>query len=812
MAENDRPGREVDASGAKGVQIGDNNLQINVYASAHPKARFANRHDLATVLHQGSRARREVRLQAFEVDEAVLAPYLGQIKIPDIPSGRVKVLLGDFGSGKSEIAETWHRAEIENLIADERAPLPVWLNAQDLLGRTLEGAVEQQLGPTWRHGQGASITVDGLDETNDPAKAQALLDAARILSKTYTNIRVLLTARPGILSAMPTEGISATLLSEDAALKLVESVSGRPYSTWRWTTDMRATVTRPFFALGAGVMLRQDGAPRGEADLIRDLVENALRKGTERSAVTSSEILPVLQKLAVVLTRTGKDDLLFSDRQIARSSRLVADGPDDSVRFALPIFQHWFAAQTILTGDVSAAEVVADTRRFNRWRWAAAVAALSARTEDAVDDLLGTWVAGNPGAAAWIINEAFNGHRDWRTEDDENLDAQTSGTRLLQALRTWTEGLGPLAGGVLPSLVVRGPVGLGVTVSGHRIDIAFSTSRPAADYVTQVPLGVHPLVPSPVPDWRPWISGEAPEGHAWPWTMVQKSIASAMDEKLSRDPFLGTPDGVWVQERRFDLARRVLGRGSGFHGDLSADEIRNRATELFNAIGQNRDAGISRNGSAIFSGAELDDLVSWIDSTAPGQVVSHLPEADVSHPGGGWVWDRYSPQRLMEFEVEVYGRACEAYDEALAHSFARLGWSMPSSALAPFGVVLEVQFDGPDRLGNVPLLTAMQVPMALIRQFAPPGPEAVWSVSRRAVIAQTSREQSTFWERQTAIRENIRSWLAGQSRESIGSLGWVDTGADDMSNGRPASSLAAGWLSDDLKSLGLGTGGSPQLR
>ena len=132
-----------------------------------------------------------------------------------------------------------------------------------------------------------------------------------------------------------------------------------------------------------------------------------------------------------------------------------------------------------------------------------------------------------------------------------------------------------------------------------------------------------------------------------------------------------------------NVALTLPGASSAVGPDFTATcppMIRNRAAELFNAIGQNRDAGISRNRSAIFSGAELDDLVTWIDSTAPEQVVSHLPEADVSHPGGGWVWDRYSPQRLMEFEVEVYGRACEAYDEALARSFARLGWSMPSSA------------------------------------------------------------------------------------------------------------------------------------
>jgi hypothetical protein len=127
--------------------------------------------------------------------------------------------------------------------------------------------------------------------------------------------------------------------------------------------------------------------------------------------VTSGETRSVLESLAVALTRTGVDGLSFSDRQIARSSRLVADGPDGSVLFSLPIFQHWFAAQAILAGDVPAAEVVADVLSFNRWRWAAAVAALSAPGAEAVEDLLGTWVAGNPGAAAWVINEAFSAHR-----------------------------------------------------------------------------------------------------------------------------------------------------------------------------------------------------------------------------------------------------------------------------------------------------------------------------------------------------------------------------------------------------------------
>jgi hypothetical protein len=763
--------------------------------------------DLARVLRQRSEARRAVRLQAFDIDEAPLAPYFDRIQVPDVPAGGVVVLLGDFGSGKSETAEAWHRAGIKNLMAGRDAPFPLWLNARDVLGQTLEGAVERQFGPTW-HVRGAWIAVDGLDET-DPGTAQTLLEAARVLVKTFVNTRVLLTARPGVVSPTSTEELKPALLTETEALEIVQLAGGKSHNTFRWTADMRATVTRPFFALAAGVMLGRDEAPRGEADLIRSLVENALAKGTERSAVTSAVTHSVLVNLAVALTRGHGDGLSFRDRQIARSSRLVADGPKGSVLFALPILQHWFAAQALLAGAVPAAEVVADAHSFIHWQWAAAVALLSAPGASAIDDLIATWIAGNSGAGAWVLKEAFSGLRHWRSEQQE-LDAKTSGPRLLRALRTWNDALGPFAKGVLPFPLVRGPVGLGVTVSGPRVDVAFSSSQPTTDYVTEVPPGVHPLVGVTADGWRPWISGGAPDGDAWPWIMVRNTIAKATLKKLSNDPFLGAPDGIWVQERRFDLARRLANRGSLFHGRLPADEVRRRAEERFTALRRDRSARISFSGSATYSGAELEDLLSWIDARTPAYLASLLPEADRPNSAGRWVWDRYSPQRLMEFEVEVYARACEAYDEALAYSCSRLAWSMPSSSFAPFGVVLELNYaiDAGSDVG--PTLTAMRMPMALLPQFAPSGADAVWSASGRAAIRRAEREPGR--ERALIMFEAIRAWLAEQDREQIGALRWVETVADDMSNVRPASSLAAGWLWDDLKSLGLGDGAFPQLR
>lgn len=93
-----------------------------------------------------------------------------------------------------------------------------------------------------------------------------------------------------------------------------------------------------------------------------------------------------------------------------------------------------------------------------------------------------------------MIQQAFGGYREWRTDDDD-LDARTSGRRLLNALRTWADSLGPLTPGLLPFPLMEGPIELGVRVSGHRVDVALARARPTADCVSELPPGVHPFLP-----------------------------------------------------------------------------------------------------------------------------------------------------------------------------------------------------------------------------------------------------------------------------------------------------------------------------
>jgi hypothetical protein len=768
----------------------------------------------AGVLTAQSAARRRVRLQVFGLEEDQLFGYFDQVIPPDIATGGagggadVVVLVGDFGSGKSEIAETWLRRAITDLTDNAQAPAPVWLSARDIT-ESLRDAVTRNAGADW-HTRGARIVVDGLDES-DPARAQTLLDDARILAATHENVQILLTARPGAVTPNDTEQIPAPLLSEEAALALVELAGGGLHATWNWTSDMRTSVRRPFFALAAGVMLAKDDAPRGEADLIRTLVENALANGRERAAITTAETHTVLTALAVNLTSGDTDGLTFGHRQTVRSSRLGADGPGGTVRFSLPILQHWFAAQAILAGTVTPEDVLADRRSFLRWRWAAAVAALSAPSTNTLDTLVGCWITANPGAAAWILREAFGEGRHWRQPGDDALDPTHSRQRLLTALRTWSDALGDLSRHVLFGVQAHQPVKLGVTVNGTRLDVAVSEDQVESDTVVDVPPDVHPFMQSGPPGWWPLFSGGAPHGHAWPWLFIRDRIADATLKTLERATDLGADEGIWVQEERYATACALLGRGGIFTADLPADDIRRKIQELFDLSGgPDAPTLFHLQGRRGATDADLRDLLEHLDKSGATVLPASVPPADVTNPGTGWVWSFYSREQLARLEVEVYGRACEAYDEVLARAFTCFGWSLPSSGLAPFGIVLFLE--DPPEGSNMPTpsLTAARIPMPLLPHLAPQGPGTIWSQNGRAVM--TTSPERVEHETLVALMETTIEWLAAQGAEVFGGYGWNSTVATDMSKKRPASDLAAGWLHDDLKTLGLSGGTFPQLQ
>jgi hypothetical protein len=769
--------------------------------------------DLGVWLDRRSAERRRIRLASFDVTDDQVGEFLGSIHGPDVPLGTVRVLVGPFGSGKSEVAEAWHIGAIERLAADpSHAQIPVWLHARDVTSGGLEAVVDRTARQAWRGIRGVAVVVDGLDEV-DASLAERIAEDARLLVASDRTSSVLLTTRPGVLPYR-NDQIEVPGLDKDGATQLVEHLANDQHVTWTWTEELRSTMRRPFFALAAGTLLAAGDAPAGEADLIRKLVERALSRTDSRSAVTSAEVFSVLTKLAVESTRTGNlsDGLTFRERQIALGSRLVTPAASGEVAFALPIFQQWFAAQALLT-VVSAGEVVGSPRSFERWRWAAAIAALDSNVER-LDGMIEHWLRANPGAGAWILEQASFSHRAWRVGEEEPLDADDARRRLLLAFRVWIDASGPFAAGVFPSLAVNGPMKLGVRVSGSRVDHGWSRAG-TQDEVVDLPANVHPLVPPRDAEWQADRSGVVPEGPEWPWTLVRDLIAGRTLNFLNTVEQLGPTNGVWHRERRYQVARILTRTTSMLHPPIPATSVLSAAHKLIRH-GEEPDHTTFNLSRKIVRGEELIDLVDWIEANQLAHVESPLPSPDRPHPTGGMVWDLYSPEALMRFTAEAYGSACIAYDEALQTVFTNFAWSFGAGAAGPFGFLLDMAYGTAGIAGdNAPLLTAIRLPLELLRDCVEQNSTLLVSSTGRAAIKliDDSGSRHRGPHRYQPLLDRAAEWAANRDPGSFWNPGSIGNSiADHMTNGRPASNIAAQWIWGDLKLLGLAKGTFPQLR
>ncbi|MFD6814354.1 hypothetical protein [Enteractinococcus coprophilus] len=768
-----------------------------------------SRSDYARILNYRSKARRAVRLQAFNVDENALGSFFESIQVPDVPVSSVKVLVGDFGSGKSECAEIWHRQEIK-AYSDEEGALPIWLHASHLRDRAIEEVIEAQYSSVWREGSGASMVVDGLDET-DPARAYQILDEARILVRTYPHLRVLMTARAGLFpeSSIETEVVLMPLLSLETALALVQELGGARVSIRTWSSSLQASVRRPFFALSAGKVLAEDIAVPNEIELIRRIVEESLQQGIERHSVTSDKIFTVLRKLSVSLTMSDESTLSFSEQQIANLSRLTTETHDGQIRFSLPIFEQWFAAQSLLLDEELVKQILINSSVFMRWRWVMPLAIRCAHSSQAIDELLSTWVIQNPGVVSWILKTAFGTNHDWRKKGDDRLDPITTGERFLRVYRTWCNSFGDMSVRLALPVMER-PVSLGVALSEHSVRFEFRPSGSARDHVYEIASGTHPsrTVDSPLLV----IRGGLAAGDAWPWIMLWRMMAREVENLLLHSPYLGSDDGVWIEEHRYDLADRIVDEPPllMFGRRLSADKAKLKAQKLLERLEDAQADSIAINRSRPYARFEISEFIEWLDQQASGYVTSGLPGYAGHDSLGGYLFKFESKKQFMEFEVLVFERACLAYEEAINHTFKSLGWSLSSSVLVPFGVVLEVVFEPERAVTNRPFIEVTRVPLSLLADLAPGGADSLWSPSGRAVMVE--RHDSSEGLDYSQMVQQIRSRLMSENREPIAGLSWSSSVAEEMDKRRPASHIAIEWLWKDFEELGLVRRGRSLLR
>lgn len=769
-----------------------------------------SRQDAAALLRRYSGARRSVRLSAFHTDVDALNESLSGIsgRLPQVPSGEVRVLVAPFGAGKSEVAEAWHLAQVDVFDGQPDSPQPVWVDAAELTDRSLEEVLVAIADRDLIRTSGVAVVIDGLDEV-DGERAVRLVDQAKVVATASPRCSFLLTCRPGVIAA-DSIVVDWPGLTTEEAVRLITAVAGTEPSTWSWDPILLDTISRPFFALAVGVSMKAGRLPTGQAELIRLLVERALADApTSALAVTDASRYLALRQLGENLTDSGgqADGLDFRTRALARETTLVRARTSGAVEFSLPIFQQWFAAQSLLEQPLRVRQLSGDPLLFDRWRWAIAVACLAADDEH-VDSILAACFAGNPGAAAWVIARIAEGH-DWRSETA--IDESQAGVRVLRATRACIDAIGELAPLYFPVRSSTQPITLGVRARGSILTLGWRLKAGSDDEVVDLPSSVHPLQTGvDRTEWLPDRSGPIPEGGEWPWRIVQERFAGQTIKILETHPKLGPRFGIWHVESMYAAARQLGSKPTMMFNPIPVTEIRAAAGRFLSVVDNPRSAAY-QTGRSVIPGQLIVDLMDWLSELDLEELRRPLPAPDVDPAQStGWVWGLYSDAQMQAFYAEAYGQACVAYDEAVSSVFASFSWSMGAGADGEFGVVGDLSYKSGTSFGaRAPGITTARVPISQLAEIAAQfGENAKIAANGRALITRSADDRKRSWIHELARNRQSAFVNAGPfSRPG----GVADSIANRTDHSRPASELAANWLCDDMKALGLAQGTFPQL-
>jgi hypothetical protein len=571
------------------------------------------------------------------------------------------------------------------------------------------------------------------------------------------------------------EAVRLPLLDEESSLSLIERVSGGRATGYGWPASVKDAVRRPLFAIMLGVWLRNrvGTTPRSTGEMLRYLTERAIPEDDAESAA-------LLRRLARASTDRSNApvpmaDVAERDRlPPLRDSGLVVER-DGDVSFGLPILTQWFAAQCLASGDPSIEELLDDPFRLGLWRYALTIAIGDLSSEQA-SGLLDPLVRSDPAFASEIVHDALRDSAD-PSEGLAAPPALEAARAIRNSAEAWLAGVGPLA----PLLGIARPDGSALPLGAASFDDSLMTMWRNADDldadVIDLPPSEHILRASP--GWGPGRLTRPASEPAWAWRWSLHDLVSALKPWV-KERLLPLEDGPLFEEAAWAEALALLGTGSLTPGPIELDAIEERL------------AGVPRN--ALFRDYRrtynlyaIRRRVTQLRAADQGALPGPWPPPDEEHIGGGWVWDPYSPQRLLERTRAVYEGALRGYAQLVQRWLPTLGPRLMTYVTLPAQIVGTLYFDKSDRdFSGGPVLNWQ---LEAVDSGQPITVEIGLHEGRGALGSPDREDLRRANERLRIQRPQARQWIHAISHGT----------ALEVFGSTPATEIAFGMLGDDLK-------------
>ncbi len=690
----------------------------------------------------------------------------------------VIVLVGEIGAGKSLIAERLLQHAISSARDDANSPVPVYLEARSVVGALRDAVAGEADGLGDPSIQGAAVIIDGTDEAGGSAAFQ-LLNEARVLVQTWPGTTLVLTTRPIPVLAREEEAEQMSLLSEADAYALIGRLAGRPITSglaWTWPESVRDAIKRPLFAVLLGTYMAATGleGPPSAGELLSSLVERALGR-PEADRLSAESRLHRLAELVVDRGGSVPEGDLGTRDEIAQllESRLVVE-QEGVLAFPLPILAEWFAAQSLSHGSPQPEDLASDGRRLERWRFAL-VTAVATSGHDAVSRILRPIVQNDPALASQIVEGALSGSH--MGQETPLPPARECGEQIRAAMEAWVNAVGPLAGLIAPLRPDDRLRPFGLYVQGRRLTTSWHAGQ--ADLPEVTDLSIHSEAFGDVRRFG-YRSGTPARQPAWSWGWALDELVQRLSYVLQRRQ-LPVEEGPLARESVWQTALTIVGRGT-----LSPRPI--PLAKLESAIAQLPDRGtLIRSGRRLdvpgWDVALLINEVERLKAEGAHELTDPWPTADRDLAGGGWIWDMYTPERMLERASAVYSGALEGYSRMVEKWFPSLAPRLRIAATLPARLIGDIKLPPEEKDSHVgPSLRWYLEPL-------PAGSETIVEFGLREPSGEI--DLPSLLARLRAVRPMASEWIYPTVHYAI----------LDVFHGNSATELAYDWLWHDLQDV-----------
>lgn len=611
------------------------------------------------------------KYQAEQFSQQVQYDYAYLEPSKDSP---ISIIVGEFGIGKSLVADLMFQKLLENIEENLDLPFPIFLKASTDIA-DFQKYIEKIMFDNMESTEEIHIIIDGMDEVN-ASLASKILEGVRISTGIWGNLRVVMTSRPIAIFSQLAENKIINKLSQQKSMEIISCLLEQELDVGlisTWPETVKDAISRPLFAILLGTYLKKSDmmVPNSTGDLLVHLMGSSL----SNTHINNENSRKLLKHLALLSTDRGnvpihKNEVTTPDElKPLLDSRLVMER-DGLVSFSLPILSQWFAALALADELKSIDDILSQNKMIEYWKYPLIIF-ITLFNYEKTSKVLPRIVESNPAFASILVHESI---ASWGlSEDVAPPPVLECGQRIRESMQSWVNGIGSLADNIAPVDSNNNVLPIGVSTDNGGLTASWYSGYKEISEVTDL-IGLWQNI-----DRREWPSirfarpGKS-SNWAWRWTIDE------LKEKLStliKNKALPICSDAIYKETMWLIALTILNKGTLYSKGISLDEIEIVLQERYEDI---PNLLIQHN---YYDLTLFKEYVSKLKESGISILDSPWPESDLDEYSRGWIWDPYSPERLLERTKSIYEHAIKDYKQLVEVLFPTMKTRLKKYVLFP---------------------------------------------------------------------------------------------------------------------------------